>query len=114
MELTNLAVELGRNGQLDEFFLDEDFSTKQSWSLSEVLECYYKIYPERYESKKEFTKIEVNNMLFDLQAVGVIASYEAILPCNQTIIELHGQDTFDSRIDVDFIQFPLEVLIGEW
>ena len=49
-----------------------------SWTLTNILEHYQKEFPERYQEKKQYTRIEVNNMLFDLQLADIIGRYGAV------------------------------------
>lgn len=50
-----------------------------AWTLHDILEAYKLEYPERYVDKEEYTRIEVNNMLFDLESADVIGDYENVV-----------------------------------
>lgn len=50
-----------------------------AWTLHDILEAYKQEYPERYVDKDEYTRIEVNNMLFDLEIADVIGDYENVV-----------------------------------
>lgn len=48
------------------------------WLLKDILQ-YHKYYdPENHNVQKEYSRIEVNNMLFDLKALGIINSYTKV------------------------------------
>lgn len=109
-ELTQLAIELYHEGKLDTFQLDDKFSDTQTWTLSDLLLHYKYVYPDRFREKESYTKIDVNNMLFDLKASGVLASYDAPLLCFETFVD--GSALFDAHtfFEVGFIHLPLEIL----
>lgn len=111
-ELNELARILYEEGKIYNFRLNDGFATSQTWRLSDVLNIYKKAYPDRFKKKKHYTKIDVNNMLFDLKIKGILASYESILPCYQTFIEMYGEEPFDENtlIHVQFISEPLDYI----
>lgn len=56
----------------------DDFYREEDWTLEKILSIYSKEYPNRFnEKKKEYTNIEVNNILFDLHLKGVIGGYRS-------------------------------------
>ena len=64
-----------------------------TWSLHDILSYYKYYYPERYEDKETYTRIDVNNILFDLKIKGVIDGYEWVaLP--YSIAEKHNNEQF--------------------
>ena len=48
------------------------------WNIEDICAAYKKEYPERYKDKREYTRMEVNNMLFDLELANVIGGYGAV------------------------------------
>ena len=63
------------------------------WSLEELIGYYKKYYPERYEDKKEYTRLEVNNMLFELHLKGLVDGYMCVaLP--YSFAEKHNNKIF--------------------
>lgn len=60
---------------------NNEFFTEELWSLQKLLEVYSKEYPNRSVCKKEYTNIEINNMLFDLNLKGVIGDYHSPAVC---------------------------------
>ena len=66
---------------------------RAEWSLEELLKYYKYYYPERFEDKKTYRRIDVNNMLFELELKGVIKGYECVaLP--YSIAEKHNNKPF--------------------
>jgi len=69
----------------DQFFIEE------YWCLDRILREWRRHYPERFDdSKVRYTVMEVNNILFDLQTVGVVKGYECIaypFECSDRIFE---------------------------
>lgn len=60
---------------------NNEFFTEELWSLEKLLEVYSKEYPDRSVCKKEYTNMEVNNILFDLNLSGVIGDYHSPAVC---------------------------------
>lgn len=63
------------------------------WSLNELLDYYKHYYPDRFEDKEIYRRIDVNNMLFDLEIKGVINGYKCVaLP--YSFAEKHNNKPF--------------------
>ena len=63
------------------------------WSLNELLDYYKHYYPDRFEDKEIYRRIDVNNMLFELEIKGVINGYECVaLP--YSFAEKHNTQPF--------------------
>lgn len=65
---------------------------EEIWTLNDILEAYKKCYPKRYDkNKKEYTRREVNNILFALQTIGYIQNHTPIAypdcPSNNELFE---------------------------
>lgn len=72
------------------------------WVLSDVLHEHEKYCNEKHEIKKQYTRIEVNNMLFDLQIIDRIRNYSCVaLPYSCT--EEYNNKIFphDENIEVE-------------
>lgn len=59
----------------------KDYESIEYWSIDRLLKEYSKEYPDRYEPKNEYTRIEINNILFDLELAGVILGYHSPAIC---------------------------------
>lgn len=59
----------------------KDYGLIECWSIEKLLKEYSKEYPDRYESKNEYTRMEINNILFDLELAGVILGYRSPAVC---------------------------------
>lgn len=46
-------------------------------TVKEIADLHKKYCPENYENKSEYTNMEVNNMLFDLDVIKVIKGYDS-------------------------------------
>lgn len=69
------------------------------WSVEEICDVYREYYPERFVDKDEYTRIEVNNMLFELEIRDIINGYECIaLP--YSFAEKHNNEVFDGMVRV--------------
>lgn len=73
------------------------------WSLEKLLQVYHKEYPDRATDKKEYTNMDVNNMLFDLQIAGVIGGYMSPAVCAD--IPSHNNKIFTD--DLINVQVPI-------
>lgn len=51
---------------------------RTTWYLEDVLKYYKKYYPERYDKKEEYTRMDVNNMLFDLSLKNVLRGHSSV------------------------------------
>lgn len=60
---------------------NNEFFTEELWSLEKLLDEYCKEYPDRFTSKQEYTNMEVNNILFDLEIAGRIGGYRSPAVC---------------------------------
>ena len=74
---------------------NNEFFTEELWSLKKLLDVYSKEYPDRFISKKEYTNMEINNMLFDLNIIGVIGGYDSPAVCAD--IPSHNNKIFDGE-----------------
>ena len=75
------------------------FNTKE-WDLNKLLTEYKKHYPLRFdENKTEYTRIEVNNMLFDLNLKKVIGSYRSPAVCAD--LPSYNEELFDGTVTVE-------------
>lgn len=87
---------------------NNEFFTNELWSLKKLLDVYNTEYPDRFISKKEYTNIEINNMLFDLNLIGVIGGYDSPAVCAD--IPSHNNKIFnDEYISVEV---PIINIIG--
>ena len=78
---------------------NNEFFTDKLWSLEKLLDTYSKKYPDRYTDKKEYTNMEINNMLFELKIGGVIGGYRSPAVCAD--IPSHNNKVFsDEYINV--------------
>lgn len=50
-------------------------------TVKEIADLHKKYCPENYENKSEYTNMEVNNMLFDLNVIKVIKGYDSPAVC---------------------------------
>ena len=79
---------------------NNEFFIQRLWSLDELLDVYSKEYPDRFTSKKEYTNMEINNMLFELNLIGVIGGYDSPAVCAD--IPSHNNKIFnDEYISVE-------------
>lgn len=69
----------------------------ETWTITEIRFEYKQHYPERYVEKEEYTRMEVNNMLFDLVLCGVISDYTSVV-CPFGLE--YNDDIFSGRITV--------------
>lgn len=75
------------------------FNTKE-WDLNKLLTEYKKHYPLRFdENKTEYTRIEVNNMLFDLNLKKVIGGYRSPAVCAD--LPSYNDKLFDGTVTVE-------------
>lgn len=82
---------------------NNEFFTEELWSLEKLLEIYNKEYPNRFDRKEEYTNIEVNNMLFELNIKGIIGDYHSPAVCAD--LPSHNNKIFiDEYI---FLQVPI-------
>ena len=77
---------------------NNEFFNEEFWSLEKLLDEYYKEYPERSISKKEYTNMEVNNMLFELKISGVIGGYLSPAVCYD--MPFHNNKVFTGHVSV--------------
>ena len=76
---------------------------RAEWTLKTILELYQKHYPERYEEKNEYSWLDVNNMLFDLQMIDLIEYYR--MPHHKYGT---GNEAFDGTVTVNCRYFLVE------
>lgn len=50
-----------------------------TWYLNDLLKSYEKHYPDRYTIKEQYSRTEVNNMLFDLSLKNVLRGYSQVI-----------------------------------
>lgn len=56
------------------------------WYLDDLLKSYEEHYPDRYTIKEQYSRMEVNNMLFDLSLKNVLRGYsQVIIPYSITM-----------------------------
>lgn len=70
-----------------------------SWTLKDILQYHKRYCYEEHEEKQEYTRMEVNNMLFDLELEDVIGGY-----CNvaEPIVGLgYNSEIWDGTVTVD-------------
>ena len=68
-------------------------------SVREICELHKEYYPARFEEKENYTRLEVNNMLFDLHIADVVKGYECIaLP--YSFADKYNNEIFDSVVSV--------------
>ena len=87
---------------------NNEFFTEELWSLEKLLEVYSKEYPDRFICKKEYTNMEVNNILFELNLNGVIGDYRSPAVCAD--IPSHNNKIFTD--DYISVQVPIIKLSG--
>ena len=80
---------------------------RAKWTLKTILELYQKYYPEHYEEKNEYSWLDVNNMLFDLQMIDLIEYYG--MPHHEYGT---GNEAFDGTVTVNCRYFLFEE--GVW
>ena len=79
---------------------NNDFFEPMSWSFSYLLQMYEKHFPDRFEEKEQYNNMEVNNMLFDLNTIGIIGKYDSPAVCFD--LPFHNEKVFDgSNIRVE-------------
>lgn len=49
------------------------------WCLNDLLKSYEEHYPDRYTIKEQYSRMEVNNMLFDLSLKNVLRGYSQVI-----------------------------------
>ena len=49
------------------------------WYLDDLLKSYEEHYPDRYTIKEQYSRMEVNNMLFDLSLKNVLRGYSQVI-----------------------------------
>lgn len=49
------------------------------WYLNDLLKSYEEHYPDRYTIKEQYSRVEVNNMLFDLSLKNVLRGYSQVI-----------------------------------
>ena len=76
-----------------------DFTEPETWTVTDLLNKYKQNYPDRIEIKKEYTNMEINNMLFDLQVKGVITNYDSPAVCYD--MPFHNNKIFTGLIHVE-------------
>ena len=70
-----------------------------TWTVEDIKRVYQKYYSDRFEDKNEYTRLEVNNMLFNLSIADVIDDYECVaLP--YSIAEDYNNELFDGLVHV--------------
>lgn len=70
---------------------------RETWSVKEIMAYHKKYVPENFVFKDFYSRIEVNNMLFDLKSCGIIRGYsEVALPfCTES-----NEKVFNETVDV--------------
>lgn len=82
---------------------NDEFYTSEYWELDKIVSEYNKHYPERADSnKKEYTNMEVNNMLFDLNIAGLIGKYRS--PAIPYDIPSHNDKIFSGSV---YLEVPV-------
>ena len=77
-----------------------------------ILWYHKKEYPERFNpNKKEYTNVDVNNMLFDLQMAKVISSYKSPAYSFQCS---NNDEIFTGSVDVHVPVINIKVGNAEW
>lgn len=77
--VTKIATDLEEiSSKYGAIIKSDEWYNEELWTLNQLLSTYKNEYPDRYENKEEYTKIEINNILFDLQIAGVILGYKKI------------------------------------
>ena len=76
----------------------KDFGATEYWSIEKLLKKYSEEYPDRYEPKNEYTRMEINNMLFDLEVVGVILGYRSPVVCAD--IPSHNNKIYAGEVEI--------------
>ena len=76
-----------------------DFTEPETWTVTDLLNKYKQNYPNRIEIKKEYTNMEINNMLFDLHIKGVITNYDSPAVCYD--MPFHNNKIFTGLIHVE-------------
>ena len=89
---------------------NKQFYQEKYWALEKILKEYEKHFPERFEQKKEYTNIEVNNMLFDLHNAGVIGGYAS--PAVSADIPTYYNKIFDNDKEV-LVEVPIIRIVRE-
>ena len=68
-------------------------------TVKEIADLHEKYCPENYENKLEYTNMEVNNMLFDLNVIKVIKGYNSPAVCYD--LPFHNNKICDESIHVN-------------
>lgn len=76
----------------------KDYGSTEYWSIDRLLKKYSETYPDRYESKMEYTRMEINNMLFDLELANVILGYRSPAVCAD--LPHHNNQIFTGDVKV--------------
>lgn len=84
----------------------------EEWDLNKLLNEYKKYYPNRYENKKEYSRIEVNNMLFDLNLKKVIGKYRSPAVCAD--LPSYNNKLFDGTVTVEVPIFNFKKKMEVW
>lgn len=94
---------------------NNEFFNTEVWDLNRILTEYKEYYPDRFdETKKEYTNIEVNNILFELDIANVIGGYECVaVPFD---LPQHNDKIFDKsiRVHVPIINLGSQELQYRW
>ena len=101
--IINLKYDLERllyNDEYDGVLITcNDFTEPETWTVTDLLNIYKQNYPDRIEIKKEYTNMEINNMLFDLHIKGVIMNYHSPAVCYD--MPFHNNKIFTGLIHVE-------------
>lgn len=80
------------------------------WTVERLCEVHEKYCPEKHNDKPEYTRIEINNMLFDLELEDVLGGYEQVaVPLDSTYNDniYNGTITVLSRYFVDDLEIEM-------
>ena len=110
--LLRLAAEIERLMHNPEYVgimvKNEQIYREEEWDLDKILTLYGQHYPKRYDpEKKNYSNMEVNNMLFDLSIKGIIKGYNS--PAIRYNLPSHNNKLFHGNVKVDV---PLINFIG--
>ena len=70
---------------------------KQTWSVEDIRDYHERYVPENFRFKDSYSRIEVNNMLFDLCSCGIIRGYSDVALPYPTML---NSEVFDDYVDV--------------
>ena len=76
----------------------KDYCSTEYWSIEKLLKEYSETYPDRYESKTEYTRMEINNILFELELAGVILGYCSPAVCAD--LPSHNNQIYADDVEV--------------